>query len=73
MKIKLRNKSSKIKYLDLKYMYTIGEKFLRKSTNLIRWITGEPEPEVWVGVIGGEVLAHFLQGGHPGHSQVTVL
>lgn len=71
MKIKLRNKSSKIKYLDLKY--TIGEKFLRKSTNLIRWITGEPEPEVWVGVIGGEVLAHFLQGSHPGHSQVTVL
>lgn len=32
LKIKLRNKSSKIKYLDLKY--TIGEKFLRIQQTL---------------------------------------
>lgn len=32
LKIKLRNKSSKIKYLDLKY--TIEEKFLRSQQTL---------------------------------------
>lgn len=58
MKIKLRNKLFKIKYLDLKYI--IGEKFLRKLINFIRWIIGELEFEVWVGVIGGEVFVYFF-------------
>lgn len=58
MKIKLRNKLFKIKYLDLKYI--IGEKFLRKLINFIRWIIGELKFEVWVGVIGGEVFVYFF-------------
>lgn len=58
MKIKLRNILFKIKYLDLKYI--IGEKFLRKLINFIRWIIGELEFEVWVGVIGGEVFVYFF-------------
>lgn len=58
MKIKLRNKLFKIKYLDLKYI--IGEKFLRKLINFIRWIIGELEFEVWVGVIGGEIFVYFF-------------
>lgn len=55
-----------IKYLDLKYI--IGEKFLRKLINFIRWIIGELEFEVWVGVIGGEVFVYFFQGGYLGYS-----
>lgn len=40
---------------------------------LVRGVTGEPEPKVWVGVLWNQLLTQFLHGCHPGHGQVTVL
>ena len=42
-------------------------------TNLRTGIAGEPESEVGVGVLHVEVLADFLQRGHPGDGEMAIL